>query len=362
MRSSGRYASPRRSAARGDRGLNETVLDPEPPLVERVDAEDGASDLGPARAHEAGEADDLAAPELERDVGEEAAAREALGPEDDVSELHLLLREELVERAPDHEPDDLRLGELIGRARLDVTAVADDGDDVGELADLLEPVADVEDGHAAVAQAADGGEEAVDLVGRECGGRLVHDQQPRTRRERLRDLEQLPVGDAESAHRGVGADLHRHLPEDAGRLGPHRPPVDDAEAGAEVAPGEDVLGDGQILEDRRLLVHRDDAQAMRGLRVGDPPRRALDRDLALVGLNDPGQDLDERRLAGAVLADERVDGAGADREAHLGDCLDAAVAPRDAAQLHERSGRRKRRCYAIVGVDSHELNGFKHIV
>ena len=127
-------------------------------------------------------------------------------------------------------------------------------------------------------------------------------------------------------------------------------------------PGEDVLGDGQILEDRRLLVHRDDAQPVCGLRVGDPPRRALDRDLALVGLDDPGQDLDERRLAGAVLADERVNGAGTDREAHLGDCLDAAVAARDAAQLHERSGRRKRRCYAIVGVDSHELNGFKHIV
>ena len=88
----------------------------------------------------------------------------------------------------------------------------------------------------------------------------------------------------------------------------------------------------------------------------------VDRDLALVGLDDPGQDLDERRLAGAVLADERVNGAGPDREAHLGDRLDAAVAPRDAAQLHERSGRWKRRCHAIVGVDSHELNGFKHIV
>ena len=132
--------------------------------------------------------------------------------------------------------------------------------------------------------------------------------------------------------------------------------------GAEVAAGEDVLGDGQILEDRRLLVHGDDAQPVCGLRVGDPPRRALDRDLALVGLDDPGQDLDERRLAGAVLADERVDGAGTDREAHLGDCLDAAVAPRDAAQLHERSGRWRRRSYAIVGGDSHELNGFKHIV
>ena len=171
-----------------------------------------ARDLCPARADEAGEADDLAAPKLEGDVGEEAAAGEALGPEDDVSELHLLLREELVERAPDHQPDDLRRGELVGRARLDVTAVADDGDDVGELADLLEPVADVEDRHAAVAEPTDGGEETVDLVGRERGGRLVHDQQPRAGGERLRDLEQLPVGDAEPAHGRVGVDLDRRSP------------------------------------------------------------------------------------------------------------------------------------------------------
>ena len=38
-----------------------------------------------------------------------------------------------------------------------------------------------------------------------------------------------------------------------------------------MTPGEDVLGDGEILEDRRLLVHRDDAQPVRRLRVGDPP-------------------------------------------------------------------------------------------
>ena len=111
-------------------------------------------------------------------------------------------------------------GELVGRARLDVTAVADDGDDVGDLADLLEPVADVEDRDAAVAQAAHRGEEVVDLVGRERGGRLVHDQQARARRQRLRDLEQLPVGDAEAAHRRVRVDVDRRSPRGCG---PSRP-------------------------------------------------------------------------------------------------------------------------------------------
>ena len=107
-----------------------------------------------------------------------------------------------------------------------------------------------------------------------------------------------------------GPSPHAELAEDAGRLDAHRAPVDRAEARAEVAPGEDVLGDGQILEDRRLLVHGDDAQPVRGIDgSADPPRSTVDRDLALVGLDDPGQDLHERRLAGAVLADERVNGA-----------------------------------------------------
>ena len=39
-------------------------------------------------------------------------------------------------------------------------------------------------------------------------------------------------------------------------------------------------------------------------------RLAVDDDLALVGLDDPREDLDQRRLAGAVLADEGVDRPG----------------------------------------------------
>ena len=47
---------------------------------------------------------------------------------------------------------------------------------------------------------------------------------------------------------------------------------------------------------------------------GSPIRRGSPSisDLALVGLDDAGQDLHERRLAGAVLADERVHGARVD--------------------------------------------------
>ena len=74
------------------------------------------------------------------------------------------------------------------------------------------------------------GEEVVDLVRRERRGRLVHDQQACARGERLRDLEQLPVGDAEARARGCRARSRRRARSSSRvRLAPHRPPVDRAD-------------------------------------------------------------------------------------------------------------------------------------
>ena len=49
-------------------------------------------------------------------------------------------------------------------------------------------------------------------------------------------------------------------------------------------------------------------------RAGDPDRLAVEEDLALVGRGQPVQDVHEGRLAGAVLAEQRVDLARADVE------------------------------------------------
>ena len=139
----GRAGAPPAASAAGT-----AAVDPELAALERIDPEDAARDLGAAGADEARQADDLAAAELERDVREDAAARQPFGLEHDVADLGVLLREERVERAADHQPDDLALRELGRRPRLDVPAVAEDGDGVGDRGDLFEPVADVDDGDA----------------------------------------------------------------------------------------------------------------------------------------------------------------------------------------------------------------------
>ena len=184
----------------------------------------------------------------------------------------------------------------------------------------------------------DGGEETVHLVRRERRGRLVHDQQPRARRERLRDLEQLPVGDAEPSYGRVGIDVYRRARSrmravsariarqstvrdaraDGGRRRRSRPPSDPRK----------TVGSWYIATM---------PSAMCGLRVADPPRRAVDHELALVGMDDAGHDLHERRLAGAVLADERVTEPERIAKLIVGDRLDAAVASRTrAARTAER--------------------------
>ena len=66
----------------------------------------------------------------------------------------------------------------------------------------------------------------------------------------------------------------------------------------------DVLADGEVGEQRLLLEHHADALpvGIGGLTQGDG--LAGEQDLAGVRLIDAGQDLHQRRLAGAVLADQ----------------------------------------------------------
>ena len=98
----------------------------------------------------------------------------------------------------------------------------------------------------------------------------------------------------------------------------------------------DVLGDGELVEQREVLEHHADAErgaprpASRSRPAG-PPRRSRRR----VGSIDAVEDLDQGRLAGAVLAEKRVDLAAADRQVDAVVGEELAVALRDAAQRDE---------------------------
>ena len=80
---------------------------------------------------------------------------------------------------------------------------------------------------------------------------------------------------------------------------------------------------------------------------------AVERDLAGVRLVDAGQDLDQRRLAGAVLADQRGDLAGIEREADIVQRAHAGEALRDAGKREARLARPARRRAAMAARDGH---------
>ena len=122
----------------------------------------------------------------------------------------------------------------------------------------------------------------------------------------------------------------------ASALVAHGAPVDPARPGARRVAEEDVLGDGELGKQQQLLIDRRDAGALGVVGRGEAGLAAVDQDRARVGLVDARTDLDQRRLAGAVLAEQRMDLAGVHVERDAGERAHARERLLDVAHLEER--------------------------
>ena len=118
--------------------------------------------------------------------------------------------------------------------------------------------------------------------------------------------------------------------------------VEAAEVGArghlELADGEDVGAAGDVLPHRLVALER----VARLVDVGHLHRRP-DRDLAAVGLFLAGDHAEQRRLAGAVRADDADDRAGRHLEAQVVDQQPVAVALATRSRTRSRCRRGGRR-------------------
>ena len=225
--------------------------------------------------------------------------------------------------ATDHQPD-----ELVLRGGRDISrpchrAVLEDRDAVAELEDLRQPVADVDDRNARVPKPSQDLEEAGRLgQGQRCR-RLIQDEQAQLVREALGDLDDLGLGGGERVDRRFGSDVHpevHHQGPGAARrfLAIH---ASQRELGR--VPCEDVLRDGQLWDQRALLVHDGDPEAGGCVLIDATQDVAVQQDLAGIRLIDAADDLAQRGLAGAVLAQERVDLAAAHVRGDVSQGLDA---------------------------------------
>jgi hypothetical protein len=240
------------------------------------------------------------------------------------------LREDVLDRPARH-PADQVAGRGFARrqVRRRGPAVLEYGDPVADLADLLQPVRDIDDRDAVRCQLPDDPEQVAHLVVGEHGTRLVHDDQPGVVGQRPRHAHDLLAGRRQQPHEPLRRDLGVTQPaQDLPGPGVDQPATDEAEAAGLVAE-ERILRDRQLLDEIQLLVDRRYAGPHRGLRIGERGRLPPPLDVAGVWPVRPGQNLDQRGLAGAVLPEQAVHLA----RAHLE--LDAVQRPYTRERLDD---------------------------
>ncbi len=199
----------------------------------------------------------------------------------------------------------------------DIGRVAQNGHAIGELINLLHPMAYVDDGDPLRLQRGDHPEQFRGLARGEGGRRLVHDDDARVGRERARDLDHLPLAERQRRNACAGGERKAKLLQHRAATLCDLAPIRNAETAWLVAE-KDVFADREIGSKRQLLIDDGDTVGARGDRIAFGDRRAIDENLA-PGVRRIGarENFDEGRFSGAVLAHERVKLAGADRERYV---------------------------------------------
>ncbi len=239
--------------------------------------------------------------------------------------------------AADHELGQLRGGHVAGQDGGDRGAAPDDGDLVGDLEHLVELVRDEDDRQALGLELAQGVEELVDLLRHEDGGRLVEDQRAGAAVEHLEDLDPLPVADAELLDQGVGVDVEAVAVGDLRDLALRAAPKSSRALRVGSAAEDDVLEHREVVGELEVLVHHADPAAIAS--AGECMTTTARRRwliVPLVGAVHPVEGLHQRRLAGAVLADDGVHRPAPHAQVDVVVGHDAGEALGDARELDGR--------------------------
>ena len=246
---------------------------------------------------------------------------------DALADPRFLLRPELVELAPCR-----RLGfELDGLPRLVGGEVARIGTQQAAV-ELDDARGHAVEKRAVVRDHDDGGHpgdevlDPRDAVDVEVIGRLVQQQEVGLEREGQRERGALPLAAGRRLRRGRLVETEAMQELDEPRL--RAPPFALVVNGVESAAQREAFAQRRRARQHRFLLHEHDRQAV--------PRL----DLPVVELTQPGDDLQQRRLARAVAADETDALAFADDDAGAVEQRMEAEGELGVLQGHERHGRR----------------------
>ena len=222
----------------------------------------------------------------------------------------------LRELAAEHHPYQFDARQLSGHSFADQAAVAQHRDAIADFIDLVEKVGDEEDANSARGQLAHHREQNLDLVAIEACGRLVEDQHACRQVHGARDGSNVLDRDRIVAERCRYIDMQIKLRQQRGSATAHLGVTDQTKTGR--LPSEiEVLRHRQVRQQIDLLIDRGDPGIERGPRRPCHDFGAAKPDNSGIALEHAGHHLDQRGLAGAVLAEQRVDLAGPQGEIHL---------------------------------------------
>ena len=291
----------------------------------RPEPDEPLHQLGPARADQSGEAEDLALPQFERRVGGPARHRQI--PHGQHGRRGGILfrakRIEVRHVAADHQARHLFRRDAVGRARRDALAIPEHGDLVGDGRDLRKAVGNIQHRHALRLQVENDGDQRLGLDRREGGRRLVEDHDPMGHLQRPGDLHELSLGDRQPRYHRRRGDVGAEIVDRLGRERIHAPVIEH-EPPAQLAAHENILRDRQMRGEQYLLMHQHDAVMLGIHRAVERHRLSIHRDGPLGRREMAGEDLHQRRLAGTVLADHGMHGAGRERQVDAAQDLDRA--------------------------------------
>ena len=194
---------------------------------------------------------------------------------------------------------------------------------------------DVDDRHAPALQFGDDPEQDLDLRGAQRRRRFIHDEDADILRHRLGDLHDLLLADPEILDEGRRVDVGLEPVEDQARPRLLRPMVDPADVPGDLAGGEDVLGHGQVGEQIQFLEDDADAPPCGVGAAAEHHRLAVDQDASRGRLLNAGDDLHQRRFAGAIFTDQHVDGPAAHGEVGMAHGDGAGIHLRHALQAQD---------------------------
>ena len=177
-------------------------------------------------------------------------------------------------------------------------------------------------------------EDFIRFAGGQHRGRFVQDQELLIEIEELQDFELLFLAGRHGRDRLVERHAKRHPVKEGFERLHLLAPFDD---GWSVGPTDnEIFCSGQGGNQREVLVHHADAERLRVARIVNGHLIAVQQEFPPVGGIKSHDALDERRLAGAVLAEQRMEGARRDLDRYVLQRFERAERLRHANRFERR--------------------------